>query len=96
MDSGGFDPRVAFLLLLVDSARLREPATPQFLESYLNALELRFPSGFDPDFTTDRYFDSGGMPLQLLINTRTMELRHAQAGNLDAVMPVLAQELLLL
>lgn len=89
MKAGLLDDRIAFQLVLVDSSKLREPATTAYLSNYLESLEIDMAASVDPTFSTVGYFPSGGLPMQLVVSLPDMKILFAEAGPASVVDPVI-------
>ena len=82
---GGLDPQVEVLNVLFEDDR-RKPATEAFGKTWASSLGMTFPLALDPKFTMGKYFDRNAVPINMLIDLRTMKIFYKQTGaNLPAV-----------
>ncbi len=79
--------------MLVDSGILRDPATPDYLATYVKELGVDMVSTVDPEFSTAQYFPNGGLPMQLLVSLPDMKIVLAEAGPANIVDAALAEHL---
>ncbi|MBX3126773.1 MAG: TlpA family protein disulfide reductase [Polyangiaceae bacterium] len=80
------------LALLIENAK-GDTATPADLGAWTQAYETRFPMGLDADFQMQRYGTIGGLPINVLIDLRSMKILARVTGDPAAIWPTVKAEL---
>jgi hypothetical protein len=73
-------PKVALLNVVVDNTTPNYPADAAFISSWASLYGVTFPVVMDPTFQMGRYLSRDSMPLNLLIDLRTMTIYYQQTG----------------
>ena len=93
MDNGLIDERIGFMLVMIETYSIQDPATLEFLQDYQADNGFEFTTVIDPTFELNDYFPAGGVPLQMVIDLDNMTLAFAGASSAPDVLEFAASVL---
>ena len=77
--AGGLDPRLEVMDMLFETDT-RAPTTEEFARKWQKDLGITFPLAMDPEFQMQKYFQRNAVPVNMLIDLRTMRIHFFQTG----------------
>jgi hypothetical protein len=73
-----------FALVLIDGPTPGTPATPNNLVAWTKKYAVDFPAAIDPSSKLSSLFDADAFPSNIIVDTQTMKVVKARAGEPDA------------